>query len=252
MKATDICQCKLIIINYPYDTDSENMKIIYCIFGILYVLCAFADSSSIDSVQDRVEEEIHSMVPVASQEVSQEAVLSDDGKHLLSGIASWYGTKFQGRKTANGEIFDTNQISAAHKTLPFGSTVQVTNLNNGKHVVVRINDRGPFVENRVIDLSRAAAHEIDMIKYGTAPVRLDILKLVKESPLRVIQVSAFSDKTNASALLKELQEQNIAASIEKANKIHRVIVKDVHVDDIEDLKKNLAHIGYSDILIRKK
>src|SRR5690606_3685928 len=81
----------------------------------------------------------------------------------LSGTASWYGGKFHGRKTANGETYDMHGLTAAHRYLPFGTEVVVTNQNNGKSVVVRINDRGPFVGNRIIDLSQAAANQIGMI-----------------------------------------------------------------------------------------
>jgi rare lipoprotein A len=91
------------------------------------------------------------------------------------GIASWYGGKFHGRLTANGEIFDTNKLTAAHRTLPFGTRVKVTSLNTGKSVVVRINDRGPFLHGRIIDLSQAAAMEIGMLESGTAPVTVEVL-----------------------------------------------------------------------------
>jgi rare lipoprotein A len=92
-----------------------------------------------------------------------------------TGMASWYGPGFQGNLTANGERYDMNGISAAHKTLPFGTVVRVTNLNNGRSIDVRINDRGPFIKNRVIDLSKGAAQKIDMIRDGVVPVRLQIL-----------------------------------------------------------------------------
>ena len=91
------------------------------------------------------------------------------------GIASYYADKYQGRKTANGEIFDVGKMTAAHKTLPFGTRVRVTNLVNGKSVVVRVNDRGPFVAGRVIDLSPAAARKLDMIRAGIVRVKLEIL-----------------------------------------------------------------------------
>ncbi|MEM8601095.1 MAG: septal ring lytic transglycosylase RlpA family protein [Bacteroidota bacterium] len=96
-------------------------------------------------------------------------------RHLGEGRASFYGPGFEGNRTANGEIFRMQRLTAAHRTLPFGSRVRVTNLRNGESVVVRINDRGPFVGNRVIDLSRGAAQEIGMIRSGTAPVRLELL-----------------------------------------------------------------------------
>ncbi len=92
------------------------------------------------------------------------------------GLASWYAGKFQGRRTASGEIFDTKLMTAAHKTLPFGTLVRVRNLDNGREVVVRINDRGPFVDGRVIDLSRAAAEAIGLIGPGTGQVRLEVVE----------------------------------------------------------------------------
>lgn len=94
---------------------------------------------------------------------------------LISGRASWYGPKFHGRRTANGEIFDSNALTAAHPSLPFGTKVRVTNLNNGRSVIVRINDRGPFIKGRIIDVSAAAARILNMVNSGTARVQLDIL-----------------------------------------------------------------------------
>lgn len=90
--------------------------------------------------------------------------------YKAEGKASWYGPGFSGKKTANGERFDPNAMTAAHKTLPMGTTVRVTNLDNDKSVVVRVNDRGPFVRGRIIDLSKAAAQEIDIIGKGTGRV----------------------------------------------------------------------------------
>lgn len=90
-----------------------------------------------------------------------------------NGIASYYGARFHGRTTANGERFDMNKMTAAHKTLPFGTKVRVTNRNNGRSVVVRINDRGPYVGNRTIDLSRGAAQKIGMINKGVVKVEIE-------------------------------------------------------------------------------
>lgn len=88
------------------------------------------------------------------------------------GQASYYADRYHGRRTASGERHDRQALTAAHRTLPFGSRVRVTHLGNGRETVVRINDRGPFVGGRVIDLSRRAAEELDMVRSGTAPVRL--------------------------------------------------------------------------------
>lgn len=92
------------------------------------------------------------------------------------GIASWYGHPYHGRKTANGETYDMNKMTAAHKSLPFGVTVEVHNRTNAKKTRVRINDRGPFIDGRIIDLSRAAAERIDMIGPGTARVRIKVVR----------------------------------------------------------------------------
>ena len=97
--------------------------------------------------------------------------------HSEKGLASWYGKRFHGRKTASGETFDMLQVSAAHKTLPLYSIVRVTNLRNGREVTVRINDRGPFVSRRLIDLSHAAAKALDMVEEGVVPVRVTVVEL---------------------------------------------------------------------------
>ena len=92
------------------------------------------------------------------------------------GIASWYGVPYHGRKTASGEIYDMYQLTAAHKTLPFGVVVQVLNKTNARTVEVRVTDRGPFVKGRIIDLSRAAAEAIALIGPGTAPVKIKVIR----------------------------------------------------------------------------
>lgn len=104
--------------------------------------------------------------------------------YKASGDASWYGPGFAGKKTSNGEKFDPRDMTAAHKTLPFGTTLKVTNLDNGKSCVVRVNDRGPFIGDRILDLSKAAAEKIGMVGTGTAPVEIIALstpKAVKEA-----------------------------------------------------------------------
>ena len=106
---------------------------------------------------------------------------SEPGTHQLAGIASYYSDEFHGRKTSNGETFDMHELTAAHRTLPFNTKVRVTNLENNKSIVVRINDRGPFKDNRVIDLSFEAAKQIGLIANGTASVRLEIFELGLDS-----------------------------------------------------------------------
>lgn len=101
----------------------------------------------------------------------------------LTGRASWYGVPFHGRTTANGETYNMNALTAAHKTLPFGSIIKVTNLANSKSVLVRINDRGPYIRGRQIDLSYAAAQKIDMVSQGVSPIKMEIL-LAKKTLVR--------------------------------------------------------------------
>ena len=123
----------------------------------------------------RSEERSREHKPVAQPE---QATQPNTGKILLTldGIASYYAQDFNGKMTSNGEIFDMNALTAAHRTFPFGTKVRVTNLENNKTVVVRVNDRGPFKEGRMMDLSIGAAKEIDLIRTGTAHVRLEVLE----------------------------------------------------------------------------
>jgi rare lipoprotein A len=125
------------------------------------------------------------------------------------GIASWYGYPFHGRRAANGEIYDMERLTAAHRTLPFDTRVRVVNLSNERSVEVRINDRGPFVEGRVIDLSMAAARMIDLIRPGTVPVRVAIVSTPAHAPEEsyAVQVGAFQDVENADRLVTRMKSQ---------------------------------------------
>ena len=128
------------------------------------------------------------------------------GQYVEEGVASWYGIPFDGHRTSNGEIYDMHQFTAAHRTLPFNAVVRVTNLQNGKQTEVRINDRGPFVANRVIDLSMSAALAIDMVGPGTAQVRLEIIAGPNPTVgFFGVQVGAFLQQENAERLKTQLQ-----------------------------------------------
>lgn len=105
-----------------------------------------------------------------------------EGCFIQEGLASWYGSDFQGTRTANGEIYDQETLTAAHKTLPFNTLVRVENMGNGETVTVRINNRGPYVEGRIIDLSRKAARKIGIIKAGLVRVKLYLVKMGDKSP----------------------------------------------------------------------
>ena len=136
------------------------------------------------------------------------------GGYVEEGVASWYGYPFQGRRTSNGEIYDMHQFTAAHRTLPFNAVVRVTNLRNGKQTEVRINDRGPFVANRVIDLSLSAAQALDIVGTGTAPVRLEILSGPNpRAGFFGVQVGAFLVQENAERLKAQLAARYPPVSI---------------------------------------
>ena len=136
------------------------------------------------------------------------------GVYTEEGVASWYGNPFDGRRTSNGEIYDMHQFTAAHRTLPFGAVLRVTNLSNGMQTQVRINDRGPFVANRVIDLSLSAAQAIGMVGPGTAHVRLEMISGPNpQLGFFGVQVGAFSVEANAEKLRAQLSARYSSASI---------------------------------------
>ncbi|MEX0608492.1 MAG: septal ring lytic transglycosylase RlpA family protein [Balneolaceae bacterium] len=146
---------------------------------------------------------------------------SSDARALESGMASWYGPTFHGKLTANGETYDQEGVTAAHRTLPFGTVLLVENLENGRTVQVRVNDRGPFAKDRIIDLSKGAAETVDMIGPGTARVRLYLLEGDLENSrvtdLKIanftVQLGSFKDKAEAqkqSAKITGTRVENIS------------------------------------------
>jgi rare lipoprotein A len=140
-------------------------------------------------------------------------VLEDASSYKQSGIASWYGTKFHGHETSNGEIFDLYRATAAHKTLPIPSYARVTNLDNGRSVVVRVNDRGPFHDDRLIDLSYAAAVKLGYMEQGTAPVEVEVIRIAgvddrrdaTNGSYRYLQLGAYGSQASALRLQSELR-----------------------------------------------
>ncbi len=155
-------------------------------------------------------------------EVVKDAVFSSNDDDIVEvafdrGIASWYGPGFHGRRTANGETYNQEELTAAHKSLPFNTLVRVENIRNGKSVVVRINDRGPYVGNRIIDLSHKAARNIEMVSTGTADVRLTIInpdpEYNREEFLQerfTLQVGSFSRPEHAELIAGDLSGSRIS------------------------------------------
>lgn len=136
------------------------------------------------------------------------------------GIASWYGPKFHGRRTASGEVFNMHQLTAAHRTLPLGSWVQVTNLENDRSIQVRVNDRGPFVRGRIIDVSYAAARALGMVRQGVArvqvwPLRASPSRLIRAPRAYTLQAGSFLERRNAVELKTRLDALSSGSYISK-------------------------------------
>lgn len=170
---------------------------------------------------------------------------------VQTGIASWYGSEFHGKVTSNNEIYNMYALTAAHQNLPFGTYVEVTNLNNGNSIVVRINDRGPFVKGRIIDLSYAAAKKLGMSESGVAPVKIRVLKKFspkKSSQKFSVQVGAFALKKNAKDLKRKLQKRhsNVYISIYKtpSQTFYRVRIKARSVKSAQKIAEKLSKKGY--------
>ncbi|MEM7051468.1 MAG: septal ring lytic transglycosylase RlpA family protein [Acidobacteriota bacterium] len=171
------------------------------------------------------------------------------GKVFERGIASWYGPGFQGRPTASGERFDTRDMTAAHKTLPFGTVVEVRNLDNGLRVQVRINDRGPFIRGRIIDLSKAAAERIEMVGPGTAKVELALIE-PPEARYYTVQLGAFQESHRAESLAAEVGASFQGARVERKNGWYRVRVgKFDDRCDAEDLRRRLRSRGFDALVV---
>lgn len=169
------------------------------------------------------------------------------------GLASWYGGKFQGRLTSSGEVFDTNLMTAAHKSLPFGTIVKVTDRESGKTTVVKINDRGPFVEGRIIDLSRAAAEELDMVGRGIARVSLEIIDFAASKALFAIQVGAFGLEKNAEKARQAIEKAGFLATVEKTGVgITRVLARGLPEKHLPEAQKKLESLGFTRTLVRKE
>jgi rare lipoprotein A len=146
--------------------------------GLLLAGCASSPRFATRSTPPAAKSEEAKPDPGSNDPKPAQPVPNTTGKILLTleGVASYYADEYHGKQTSNGEVFNMNDLTAAHRTFPFGTRVRVTNLENKKVVVVRVNDRGPFKEGRIIDLSLEAAKELDLIRNGTAKVKLEVLE----------------------------------------------------------------------------
>lgn len=193
--------------------------------------------------------------PAAEATASDPGPLPEGARLVQTGTASWYGGKFHGRPTASGEIFNKWDRTAAHRTLPLGTRVLVAHRRTGRRVRVRINDRGPFVKGRIIDLARGAAARLNMVRDGTAPVRLYVLggDTGAEKPVRTpseegvytIQVGSFRNRSNARRLHDRLARDFDHVSVTTAyDRYHRVRVGEFESrSEAEDTLRRLRDRG---------
>jgi rare lipoprotein A len=177
--------------------------------------------------------------------------LRDHSGYREEGTASWYGPDFHGKATSCGEIYDMNAMTSAHKILPMGTKLRVTNLRNNRSIEVRVNDRGPFVKSRILDLSYAAAKELDIVASGTAPVRIES---IAGSGLEMIlgpftvQVGAFTNPENAYRLASQLEKRYGSSSVQRGwvngTLFHRVRVgRYAEIEAAEAVRKEFEGNG---------
>ncbi|WP_445945159.1 septal ring lytic transglycosylase RlpA family protein [Shewanella sp.] len=186
------------------------------------------------------------------------SVLSHGKDFRQRGIASWYGSKFHGHLTSNGEVYDMYTMSAAHKTLPIPSYVKVRNEDNNREIIVRVNDRGPFHEGRVIDLSYAAAYKLGVLSTGTARVNLEAIYFPTPSSralaeladphVNFIQITASRDKVRINHLAQQLESKyGVSSKIESVNGFYRLRLGPIGQRQLADkLLQNLKRDGFPD------
>ncbi|EGA63564.1 septal ring lytic transglycosylase RlpA family protein [Vibrio brasiliensis] len=187
-------------------------------------------------------------------------IIKDPQGFKEEGIASWYGKKFHGHLTSNGEVYDMYSMSAAHKELPIPSYVKVTNKDNGKTAIVRVNDRGPFHPGRIIDLSYAAATKLDVIKTGTANVAIEVITVDKPTQTHkqealskfAVQVASSQHQDRVETLAQDLsQKLSVKSYVNSTNDTHRVFLGPF--DDYMSSQKALERVkelGYTSAFIK--
>ena len=201
------------------------------------------------------------MPPPEKQEMKKESVKGEkpfseakiekrESKEVQYGIASWYGGEFHGRPTSSGEVYDMYQLTCAHNTLPLGTLVMVTNLENGRSLELKVNDRGPFVKERILDVSYAAAQMLGMWDKGTAPVKVEVVSLAIEPVQRfALQVGSFEDEPNAQRLADQLRKsfENVYVTTVETltQKYHRVRIGQFETRDAAlVVAEKLVQMGY--------
>lgn len=201
----------------------SSLVAVIIIFSLFLVISCGPRHVAIERRTPLIEKE----EPIKEGSLPETKIEKLDGRWVQYGVASWYGGEFHGRATSSGEIYDMYQLTCAHNTLPLGTTVMVTNLENGRSLELKVNDRGPFVKERIIDVSYAASQMLGIWSKGTAPVKVEVLNLAIEPVLRyTLQVGSFTDEMNAQKLAEQLRRnfENVHVSTVETptQKYHRV------------------------------
>jgi len=187
---------------------------------------------------------------ISRPEKKIEGIEKRETKGVQYGIASWYGKDFHGKPTSSGEIYDMHQLTCAHNTLPLGTMVMVTNLENGRSVELKVNDRGPFVKERIIDLSYAAAQILGMYEKGTANVKVEVIgALIEQIQRFTLQVGSFVDEANAQRLAEQLRKNfdnvYVTAVETLTQKYHRVRVGQFETKESAlSIAEKLSQMGF--------
>jgi rare lipoprotein A len=242
---------------------------------LIFVLCScttdFVKTSDLSTppsnttaFSDQQSSRLHSKLHIGSRDTAsnteEENLLPNLTRYLKQGIASWYGSDFHGKKTASGEIYDMYAMTAAHKTLPLSSYARITNLENQRSVIVRINDRGPFHSDRVLDLSYAAAKKLDLHQSGKGAVEIKAIApdqaltqlqnaaVIQENSV-YLQIGTFGNKKNAQKLQNKiaanhLPQSEILSSKHKGSKLYKVQMGPIQSTASADkLNLQLAKLG---------
>ncbi len=218
-----------------------------------FLLTAGCASQNADLHEDLYEGPANSTMPYKVKDTTYYPISNPAGFEQ-TGTASWYGPNFNGKLTSNQEVYDMHAMTAAHKTLPFNTRVKVTNLENGRKAVVRINDRGPFVKNRIIDLSLEAAKILGVVEKRTARVKLSALassgsgandEYVGQAQSFAIQIGSFRKRDNAELLVKKTESGRIKSVTRNGVAYYQVIVGKYSTFDEAHLQmENLRDRGY--------
>jgi len=247
LKSIDI----LGIMTIPEGVYSEMRRFFFIIFFLLLMACGPKHRIIIEREWPPLEKkEVIKEEPKEEKPAPPQKIEKRESRGIQYGIASWYGGEFHGRPTSSGEIYDMYELTCAHNTLPLGTTVMVTNLENGRSLELKVNDRGPFVKDRIIDLSYAAAKILGMWEQGTALVKVEVIGPIIEQIQRfTLQVGSFVDENNAQKLAEQLRKsfENVYVTTVETltQKYHRVRIGQFETrESALSIAEKLSQMGF--------